>query len=146
MCDWPLNQSVSRLNRNITWYWCGPLCVAGYCQRRLVPKNSAEPEKEQTRYYNHHPKRSTTPPFANTGIQYSIIQHNILQAPGVQMAILPNYVQWSALFLLPGSNYLEPTPCFCPSFNLCHFFQLFQSHYSEIQNQQTRELISAQST
>ena len=29
-------------------------------------------------------------------------------------------VQWSALFLLPGSSCLEPTPCFCPSFYFCH--------------------------
>ena len=39
----------------------------------------------------------------------------------VQNTILPNKVQWSALFLLPGSSYLEPTPCFCPSFYLCQF-------------------------
>ena len=36
--------------------------------------------------------------------------------PSVQNTILPNKVQWSALFLLPGSSYLEPTPCFCPPF------------------------------
>ena len=31
-------------------------------------------------------------------------------------------VQWSSLFFLPGFSYLEPTPCFCPSFCLCQFF------------------------
>ena len=30
--------------------------------------------------------------------------------PGVQNTILPNEVQWSALFLLLVFNYLEPTP------------------------------------
>ena len=25
--------------------------------------------------------------------------------------------------LLPGSSYLEPAPCFCPSFYLCQFFK-----------------------
>ena len=29
---------------------------------------------------------------------------------------------YSALFLLPGSSYLEPTPCFCPPFYLCQLF------------------------
>jgi len=43
--------------------------------------------------------------------------------PSVQIPyILPNKVQWSALFLLPGSNYLKPTPYFYPSFYLCPFF------------------------
>ena len=40
----------------------------------------------------------------------------------VHNTILLNKIQWSALFLLPGSSYLEPTPCFCPSFCLCQFF------------------------
>ena len=40
----------------------------------------------------------------------------------VQNTILPNKVLWSALFLLPGSSYLEPIPCFCPPFYL---YQLF---------------------
>ena len=34
----------------------------------------------------------------------------------------PSEVLWSALFLLPGSSYLEPTPCFCPPFYLCQLF------------------------
>ena len=33
-----------------------------------------------------------------------------------------NKVLWSALFLLPGSSYLEPAPCFCPPFYLCQLF------------------------
>ena len=50
----------------------------------------------------------------------------LLQTPERQNSILYQIVQWSAsLFLLPGSSYLEPTPCFCPSFYLCHFFQTF---------------------
>ena len=40
----------------------------------------------------------------------------------VHNTILLNKIQWSALFLLPGSSYLEPTPCFCPSFCLCQLF------------------------
>ena len=40
----------------------------------------------------------------------------------VQNTILLNKVLWSALFLLPGSSYLEPTPCFCPPFYLCQLF------------------------
>ena len=39
--------------------------------------------------------------------------------------ILPNKVLWSALFLLSGSSYLVPAPCFCPSFYPCQFFQIF---------------------
>ena len=42
--------------------------------------------------------------------------------PSVQNTIVPNKVLWSALFLLPGSSYLEPTPCFCPPFYLCQLF------------------------
>ena len=42
--------------------------------------------------------------------------------PNVQNTILPNKVLWSALFLLPGSSYLEPTPCFCPPSYLCQLF------------------------
>ena len=42
--------------------------------------------------------------------------------PSVQNAILPHKVQWSSLFLLPGSSYLEPTPNFCSSCCLCRFF------------------------
>ena len=43
--------------------------------------------------------------------------------PSVQnTTILPNKVLWSALFLLPGSSCLEPTPCFCPPFYLCQLF------------------------
>ena len=42
--------------------------------------------------------------------------------PGVQNTILPNKVMWSALFLLTGSSYLEPTPCFCLPFYLCQLF------------------------
>ena len=45
--------------------------------------------------------------------------------PSVQNTILPNKVLWSALFLSPGSSYLEPTRCFRPSFYLCQFFQIF---------------------
>ena len=30
-----------------------------------------------------------------------------------------NNIHWSALFLLPGSNYLAPTPCFCQFFQTC---------------------------
>ena len=48
----------------------------------------------------------------------------------VQNTIVPNKVQWSALFLLPGSSYLEPTPCFCPSFCLCQFFRIFLENLS----------------
>ena len=40
----------------------------------------------------------------------------------VQNTILLNKVLWSALFLLPGSSYLEPTPCFYPPFYLCQLF------------------------
>ena len=36
--------------------------------------------------------------------------------PSVQNAVLPNKVQWSELFVSPGSNYLEPAPSFCPPF------------------------------
>ena len=42
--------------------------------------------------------------------------------PSVQNTVLPNKVLWSALFLLPGSSYLELTPCFCPPFYLCQLF------------------------
>ena len=55
----------------------------------------------------------------------SLTLHSFLAAPlfyrhpSVQNTILPNKVLWSALFLLPGSSYLEPTPCFCPPFCLC---------------------------
>ena len=38
--------------------------------------------------------------------------------PSVQNTILLNKVLWSALFLLPGSSYLESTPCFCLPFYL----------------------------
>ena len=40
----------------------------------------------------------------------------------VQNTIIPNKVLWSALFLLPGSSYLEPAPCFCPPFYFCRLF------------------------
>ena len=44
--------------------------------------------------------------------------------PSVQNTILLNKVLWSALFFLPGSSYLEPTPCFCPPSTsvLCRLF------------------------
>ena len=32
-------------------------------------------------------------------------------------------VLWSVLFLVSGSSYLEPNPCFCLSFCLCQFFE-----------------------
>ena len=52
-----------------------------------------------------------------------------------QHSILPNNkVQWSALFLLPGSSYLEPTPCFCPPFYLCQLFQIFLENLSLFKN------------
>ena len=50
----------------------------------------------------------------------------------VQNTIFPNKVQWSVLFLLPGSSYLEPALCFCP-FSVSSlkssliFFPLFKS-------------------
>ena len=44
--------------------------------------------------------------------------------------ILPNKVLWSALFLLSGSSYLVPAPCFCPSFYLHHFVQIFLENLS----------------
>ena len=43
----------------------------------------------------------------------------------VQNTILPNKVQWLVPFLIPGSSYLEPAPCFYPSFYFCQFFQIF---------------------
>ena len=52
--------------------------------------------------------------------------HSLPAAPlfyghlSVQNTILLNKVLWSALFLLPGSSYLEATPCFC--FYLCQLF------------------------
>ena len=45
--------------------------------------------------------------------------------PSVQNTIPPNKVLWSAFFLLPGSSYLEPTPCFCPPFYLCQLLLIF---------------------
>ena len=36
--------------------------------------------------------------------------------PSDQNTILPNKILWSALFVLPACNYMEPTPCFCPPF------------------------------
>ena len=50
--------------------------------------------------------------------------------PPVQNTILPHTVQWSAFFLLPGSSYLEPAPCLCPSFCICQFFQIFLENLS----------------
>ena len=49
-----------------------------------------------------------------------------------QNPILPNKVQWSAL--LPGSSCLEPTPCFCPSFYIYQFFQVFLENLSLFKN------------
>ena len=47
----------------------------------------------------------------------------LLQTPKwPEFSILLHEIQWSALFLLPGSSFLEPAPCFCPSICLCHFF------------------------
>ena len=43
----------------------------------------------------------------------------------VQNTIFPHKVQWSALFLLPGFKYLEPTPCFHLSCFFYYFFQIF---------------------
>ena len=37
---------------------------------------------------------------------------------------------WSAVVLLPGSDYLEPTSCFCLSYYLCQFFQIFFEKFS----------------
>ena len=37
-------------------------------------------------------------------------------------------------FLLPGSSYLEPAPCFRPSFYLCQFFQIFLKKLSLLRN------------
>ena len=34
------------------------------------------------------------------------------------------------VFLSPGSSYLEPAPCFCPSCYLCQFFQIFLENLS----------------
>ena len=42
----------------------------------------------------------------------SIVSDNVRR----RISFLQNKVQWSALFLLPGSSYLESAPCFCPSF------------------------------
>ena len=50
--------------------------------------------------------------------------------PCVQNTILPNKVQWSALFLLPGSSYLKPAPCFCLPFYLCQLFEIFLENLS----------------
>ena len=47
-----------------------------------------------------------------------------------EYTILPHKVQWSRLFLVPGFNYLEPTPCFRPSCFLHHFFQIFLENLS----------------
>ena len=53
--------------------------------------------------------------------------------PSVQNTIFPNKVQWSVIFLLPGSSFLEPAPCFCPCFcplfYLYQFFQIFLEHF-----------------
>ena len=38
------------------------------------------------------------------------------------------------LFLLPDSSYLEPTPCFCPSFYPCRFFLIFLENLSLFEN------------
>ena len=46
------------------------------------------------------------------------------------ITIVSHKVQRSSLFLLLGSNYLEPAPCFCPSFCLCQFFQTFLENRS----------------
>ena len=46
----------------------------------------------------------------------------LLQIPECSEYQVPNKVQQSVLFLLPGSSYLEPTPCFCPSCYLCQSF------------------------
>ena len=46
----------------------------------------------------------------------------LLKQASVQNTILLSKVRWSALFLLQGSSYRKPTPCFCPSFYLCQFF------------------------
>ena len=43
----------------------------------------------------------------------------------VQSSTSPQKDQWSALFPLPGSNCLEPAPCFCSSCYLCQLFQSF---------------------
>ena len=51
--------------------------------------------------------------------------------PIFQNTILPNKVQ---NFLLPGSSYLEPAPCFCLSFYLCQFFQIFLENLSLLKN------------
>ena len=53
------------------------------------------------------------------------------QSPAVsalsQNTIFSNKVQWSPHFLVPSSNYMEPTPCFYPSRIVCQcqFFQIF---------------------
>ena len=44
--------------------------------------------------------------------------------------LLTAYVFGSAFFLLPGSKYLEPTPCFCLSFWICQFLQIFLGNLS----------------
>ena len=65
----------------------------------------------------------------NAGAASSAMLQDEDHSEGVQNVIrLPNKAQWSALFIvLPGSSYLVPAPCFCPSFYLCQFFHCFFS-------------------
>ena len=51
----------------------------------------------------------------------------LLQTPNVQNTILLHKV---IALSLPGSNYLEPTPCFCPSLFTCQFFRIFLANLS----------------
>ena len=54
--------------------------------------------------------------------------------PNVQNIILLNKVQLSVLFLLPGSSYPEPVPCFCPPFYVCRFLQILLENLSLLKN------------
>ena len=52
----------------------------------------------------------------------------------VQNTLLSHKVKWSALFLVPNSNNMGPTPRFYPSRILCQFLQIFLENLPLFEN------------
>ena len=50
------------------------------------------------------------------------------------LSVQNTILMWSVLFLLPGSSYLEPVPCFCPPFYLCQLLKTFLENLSLFKN------------
>ena len=65
---------------------------------------------------------------------YSSLAPFLYRHPSVQNIILSHKVNWSALFFVPSSNNMEPTPCFYLLHFLCQFLQIFVENLSLLEN------------